>query len=338
VQVDGLRTIALWAAAVVLILRFFNAFVTVGLGLLAAASVAAGVRPLRRVFPGPRWWSAMIAGAVPALFAVVFLGLLSWLLSAPIQREISRLPQLQDTLNRQAADWSARVGLAQPVTVQQVLGAFAGFMDADTFSTAAGAVSNLFISTLFLFFGAVYLLAAPPGRLVGPLLALLSPDRADQCRRALADLEPRLRWWLIGSLIAMGATGAASWIGYRIIGLQFAAPLAILAGASEIVPTIGPVIAFLFALLFAAAEGGGKMAAVIAVYLVIQTLESYILQPIVMKKAVDMPPVVTLFTVILWSKVFGAPGLILAIPINLVIWTFVDRLFLHGPGDAEAVK
>jgi predicted PurR-regulated permease PerM len=65
---------------------------------------------------------------------------------------------------------------------------------------------------------------------LAPILKLLPPQRRPQLRSAVLDLEPRLRWWLIGSLIAMGATGLATWICYSLIGLQFAGPLALLAG------------------------------------------------------------------------------------------------------------
>ena len=144
---------------------------------------------------------------------------------------------------------------------------------------------------------------------------------------------PRLRWWVIGTLFSMAVVGVAAWIGYMVVGLEFAIPLALLAGVAEIVPTVGPAAAFLVALLFAATQGTGTLIGVTVVYIIIQLIESYVLVPLVMKKAVKVPPVVTLFTVVLWGKVFGAAGLFLAIPINLVLWSFYDHLVLRPRSD-----
>ena len=54
---------------------------------------------------------------------------------------------------------------------------------------------------------------------------------------------------------------------------------------------------------------------VLVVYGVIQALEAYIILPLIMRGAVNMHPAITLFTVVLWGKIFGVPGLILAIPL-----------------------
>jgi predicted PurR-regulated permease PerM len=48
--------------------------------------------------------------------------------------------------------------------------------------------------------------------------------------------------------------------------------------------------------------------------------EDYIVLPLIMRNAVRIAPVVTLFTVVLWGEIFGVPGLMLAIPINLTLW------------------
>ena len=51
--------------------------------------------------------------------------------------------------------------------------------------------------------------------------------------------------------------------------------------------------------------------------------------PLIMRQAVHMPPIVTLFSLVLWGQVFGLAGLLLAIPINLVIWNFASTFLKH---------
>ena len=62
---------------------------------------------------------------------------------------------------------------------------------------------------------------------------------------------------------------------------------------------------------------------------VVQGLESNVLIPIVMKRAVDIPPAVSLFTLILWGKILGVSGLLLAIPIDLVIWNLLKHFVMR---------
>jgi predicted PurR-regulated permease PerM len=68
---------------------------------------------------------------------------------------------------------------------------------------------------------------------------------------------------------------------------------------------------------------------VLAVYGGIQILEAYVILPLIMRGAVNIHPAVTLFTVVLWGKIFGVPGLMLAIPINLTIWTLLDHFSIR---------
>lgn len=329
VRVDYLLTLFLWAVGLILVLRFFAAFTILALGVLAAAIAASATRPLERIFPGPRWWSAMLSVALPAMFIVGLVLVMSWVLSEPVHKEIARLPEIRQQLDERLIYWSRRLGLEEQLTLKEVAVNLGRFLGGDVVATTAAVITNMLLALVFIFFGSVYLLGEKRDRLLAPALPLLPPARRLQLRAAIDSLEPKLRWWLVGTLVSMTVTGLASWIGYSLVGLQFAGPLALFAGMAEIVPTFGPVIAFLVALIFASGGSGTTIAGVIAVYVVIQTLESYVLQPLVMRQAVDVPPIVTLFSIVLWSKVFGAPGLILAIPIDLVIWTILDHFVLR---------
>jgi len=335
VKVEYLLPILLWTLAFVLFFKLFVVVRIIGLGFLAALITASALRPLKQLFPGPRWWSAALSVLLPGMLMLCFVAAMSWLLSEPVSREFARIPEARAAINEQLAYWSDRLDFEQRLTVEEIIVQVSTLLGQEAVATTTGVLINLVIVAAFITFGSLFLLGEKPGRLIMPVLAILPEPRRPQLRAALADLDPRLRWWLIGTAIDMAAVGVASWIGYQAVGLRFAGPVAVLAGLFEIVPTFGPLAAFLIALLFAAAQDRATVIGVTVVYIIIQTLESNLLQPFVMKKAVHMPPVVTLFTVVLWSKVFGLAGLILALPINIVLWTFFDRFVLR-PREAES--
>lgn len=336
ISVRNLVTLFVWAAALALFFYFLDAFRLLFLGVLGAGCLAAALFPLTRYVPAGRGVSAIVVGVAPVLLIVAVIVLASWLMAGPVKRELRQWPEVRQKLNDTLGRWSERIGLERPVTVQSLLGQSGQLLDgsggAEVLRSTTSAVSGVAIAIAFVLFGSIFMLAESPARLVEPVIAALPPPRREQIRGALGDLVPRLRWWVLGTLVSMSIVFAAAWAGFAVVGLGFALPLALLAGAAEIVPTVGPAAAFLVALLFAATQGVGTVVAVAVVYLVIQLVESYVIVPLVMKKAVKMPPLVTLFTVVLWGKVFGAAGLFLAIPINLVLWSFYDHLVLRPRG------
>lgn len=330
---------AAWALAVVLVARFIAPLAFVALSFLAAAALAAALRPLAQRIPARRGVAGVLVSlGVLAVIAGLLAGL-AWAIYSPLRSQLADWPQIRERLDTGLRSWSERLDLAQPLTIEslgaQLLSLFSRSGGADVLASTTSLATSGGLAVLLVAFGTVYMLTERPGGLTRPALDGVPPERRAPLARAAAELEPRLRWWVLGSLTSMGIVGVASWAGYSLIGLEFALPVAILAGLFEIVPTLGPILAGLVAAVIASTQGAGTLLGVAGVYAVVQTLESWVVTPIVMKRAVQIPPLVTLFTSIFWGMVLGAPGLILAVPINLVIWTVAEHV---GPwSDDEAV-
>jgi len=200
------------------------------------------------------------------------------------------------------------------------------------FSRSADVSLGILLWLVFIFVGSIFLLADSNETLLRPILALAPNRHRDTLRLMLAELGPRLRRWVIGTLLSMTIVFCASLCGYLVIGLEFAVPLALLAGLCEIVPTVGPATSAVTACIFAAATGTRTtVIGVMCVYAVIQAIEAYIILPMIMRGAVKIQPAVTLFSVVLWGKIFGVPGLILAIPINLTLWSAAEHFIIRRP-------
>jgi predicted PurR-regulated permease PerM len=325
-----------WALAAAVIFRFFDAISLILLGVLAAASVAALLHPLVDRLPIRRGLAALVVGLGFLLTVVAIVGGIGLMMAGPIKREFKNWPQTQQKMDAKLGEWSGRFGLDEPFNTAAMGQRAADFLGkGEAAKGVADVALNVLVALAFIFIGSVYFLADRHDRLLTPLLPLLPARRRPQLRDALEELGPKLRWWLIGVVISMSLVGVVSAIGYKLAGLKFALPLAALGAAGELIPTIGPLIAFAVALLFSATQGGTQIAGAVVVWAVVQSLESYVILPMVMKKAVDMPAVVTLFSVIFWGEVLGTPGLFMAVPINLVIWSLVDHLIIRPRQAAE---
>ena len=332
VRVRGLISMFVWGVLLVLFLRFLNVFTVVIMGLLAAVCVTMLLRPLLLRTPGPRALKGFVIGLLPLAFCGSLLYISISLLVPPIHRVLASLPNIEARLNQWLASANSNLWLhpGNPLTVRQVVEAAWGWFNRSGFFAGVGAtLIDLAIGVVFFFIGTIYMLAEPAERAVPAVVDLLPQPRRAPARATLTALEPRLRSWLIGAIVTATIIGLTSLLGFWIISLPFMIPLAILAGLSEFIPTFGPAMAFLLALLVAGTVGAGEVLWLLGLYVVVHILESYILIPIVYKEAVRIPPVITLFTMVLWGGIFGLGGLILAIPINLVLWTAAEH-FIAG--------
>ena len=126
---------------------------------------------------------------------------------------------------------------------------------------------------------------------------------------------------MVGVLIA---------VGLALVGVPSALALGLIAGVTEFVPIIGPVIGAIPALLLASTESWNMVLWTLAVFVVVQQIESNIIMPLVAGKAVAVPPAVGLFAVVAIGVLFGPLGLLLGYPLAIVIDAAVRRLYVRG--------
>ncbi len=142
----------------------------------------------------------------------------------------------------------------------------------------------------------------------------------------IEKLEARLGSWVTAEFFLMSIIGLLSYIGYSILGLNYAVPLAIFAGLLEAVPSIGPTVATALAALvgFTISPLTGVLAIVVGT--VIQQLENNIIVPRIMKQTVGFNPLVTILLIAAGAKLGGVVGAILALPVFLTIETIFKVL------------
>ncbi|NLX03628.1 MAG: hypothetical protein GXY33_00635 [Phycisphaerae bacterium] len=195
VWVYPLVTITLWVVGIWLFLHFFSAARIVLLGVLAGGALAAAVWPLARRVPGPRWLGGIAAVLAPVLIALGLIALVGWLLGSRLQDEMGQWPALRDGFNTLLDRVNSYLGLRDRITIETVWTNVRSFFNvSDLVSTATGFASGLLLAAVLLVFGAIYLLAEDPQRLIAPVVSLFRPRRREQIRGALGDLAPKLRW------------------------------------------------------------------------------------------------------------------------------------------------
>ncbi len=142
----------------------------------------------------------------------------------------------------------------------------------------------------------------------------------------IEQLEARLGSWVNAEFFLMTIIGILSYIGYTILGLRYAVPLAIFAGLLEAVPSIGPTVATALAALvgFTISPLTGILAIVVGT--VIQQLENNLIVPRIMKQTVGFNPLITILLIASGAKLGGVIGAILALPLFLTFQTIFKVL------------
>ena len=143
-----------------------------------------------------------------------------------------------------------------------------------------------------------------------------------------AAVEDKFGAWVRGQAILMIAMGVITFIALKIAGVNYAATLATLTALTELLPYVGPVIAFIPAVIIALSQGGWFLAFVVTlIYIGIQQFEGNVLVPLVMKKAVGLSPVIIMFAMFVGASFPGTinpiVGIIISVPIATAISVFV---------------
>jgi predicted PurR-regulated permease PerM len=124
-------------------------------------------------------------------------------------------------------------------------------------------------------------------------------------------------------------------IGYVVIGLPNPFVLAMIAGLAEIIPILGPFIAFAPAVLVALTISPTTAVIVLVFAFVIQQLESYVLVPRIMGHTVGISPLTVFLGILIGATLYGIPGAFLAVPLAGAAQVILAHL-LRSEDDVQA--
>lgn len=188
-----------------------------------------------------------------------------------------------------------------------------------------GLFSNI-VALLAVFLITFYLLLERK-KLQHHLIVLFGEGQEKRAADFIDKAEKRLGGWVRGEIVLMAIIGAMTYFGLRVLGIEFALPLALLAGMLEIVPNIGPILAAVPAVIAGLAISPLMGLAVAALYFLVQQLENTLIVPKVMERTAGVNPLVTILSLAIGFKLGGIVGAILAVPVVLLIQVVASEMF-----------
>jgi predicted PurR-regulated permease PerM len=196
-------------------------------------------------------------------------------------------------------------------------------------SSAFNTVSSVFggiLSFLLMIIMSFYLSVERDG--VGKFLKIITPLKHEGY---IIDLwkrsQRKIGLWMQGQIILAVTIGVLVYLGLLLLNVPNALLLAALAGAFEIIPLFGPILASIPAISISFVSGGFTAAILTAAfYLIIHQFENQLIYPLVVKKVVGVPPIVSIVALVAGFELAGFLGLVLSVPIAAIFIEFFDDL------------
>lgn len=276
------------------------------------------------LMPSVRWFRSqgvpqIFSVLIPYLAVIVFLTLIILPLvpfvATQVQALISDLPHYLD-------EAASTLGITVDAnTIQDTVARESSNISRNAVSLTTKVFNGIFV-TLTVLIVSFYMLYYQD-KFKHAVANLFHKNEQEHVVKTMGKIDEKLGAWLRGQLVLCFTIGLLTYIALSLLGVPFALPLAIIAGLLEVVPTLGPILASVPAIIVALTFNPTLALVVAATYFVIQMLENNLLVPKIMQKAVGLNPVIVIIGVMVGASLLGVAGALLSIPfISFIIVLF----------------
>lgn len=326
----GLLLILLW--------QLRGLLVTLMIAVVLAATLAPIIEKAEKLRI-PRWLAVI----------VVYLGLIAILtgvgvLIGPtvvqqIERLIRRLPTYLEIVRSLLENLILRFGISgqdsgSPISQLFNTQALTGWVIRSSqqlvvrsYSVTRGFLGGFFSLILALVLSG-YLLSGSNSLIKG-LVSLCPKPWDERLEAQVAPVAQRMGGYIQGRVLVSAILGIAITIGLRALGLtEFAVGLGVIAGVTDLIPFFGPVLGAIPALIVAIAQGGLTFFWVLLLFVIIQNVETYVLDPLLVGNSVKVHPLYQLLAVLGGTQVLGIIGALIVPPWIAGAAVLLENLYL----------
>ncbi|WP_428627320.1 AI-2E family transporter [Sphingopyxis sp.] len=287
--------------------------------IVMASMLDGGTRLLGRVLPIARGWRLLIV-------CLTLLAFMIWTMMFAGSQIADQAATLQKVVMSQVerlAGWASDHGMGNlQLDTKTISDNFAGTFGRVT--AAVGSVVGAFTSVVMILILGIFIAIEP--RLYERGVAWMLPMKnREDFYITTARMGFTLRRLMAGRLLGMLVEGIGTWLACLAVGVPMAALMGLLTGLLAFIPNIGAIVsgALLILVGFSAGTDVGLWA--IVIYFIVQTVDGYLIVPMVAKQTVDLAPALVLGAQILFGALLGIMGLFLADPIVAMIKVALER-------------
>jgi len=217
-------------------------------------------------------------------------------------------------------------GFDTPVLIRELsaqLNSLSAFLSQGIFSGASLIFGGIFNFVLILVLS-FYLVAQEDG--ISKFLKMITPMQHERYVIGLwRRSQHKIGLWMQGQLLSSALMALLVYLSLLIIGVPHALLLAVLAGVFELIPLVGATLAAIPTIFIAYTWGGMSIALIVAgLYIVIQQLEGHLIYPLVVKKMVGIPPIISIVSLVIGGTLAGFLGVLVSVPVAAALMEFIS--------------
>lgn len=328
------------AAVILFFVSFGRMLWPVLASVVLAYLLEAGVQFLQRRGV-PRMASVLVVFLLFLASLVFLLFGVAPIISRQLTQLVTNLPayvsQGQDLLAELPRQYPQLVSEAQLVLVTDNMSAELARWGQQLLGWSLASVVNIvgLLILLVLIPVLVYFLLMDKDKLIQWFVGYLPKER-HLASEVWADVERQIANYVRGKVLEIVIVGAVSYVTFVVLGLQYAALLAVIVGFSVLIPYVGAFSATLPVALVAFFQfgWGWEFGSVVIAYTVIQVLDGNVLVPLIFSEAVNLHPIAIIVAILIFGGLWGFWGVFFAIPLATVVQAILAAWSRHN-GNAE---
>jgi len=348
ISISGVFIVFAAIAAAIIGWQLRGLFLLVMISVVLACSIAPIVNWAEQ-FKVPRWLGALLTyvAILSTLIGVVLL--IGPTVLDQIQLLVRQLPLLLRRAATQTETWALTLNDNRPDFTTQIFDqldvqAIAAWAVRSTrqvalrsFSVTTDILGTLLSLVLAIFISGYML--ADSKTLTANFVRLLPQPWEQRVEKQLPEIGSRIGGYIRGRLIVSATLSLVTGIGLSFLGLQdFAIGLGAIAGVTNLIPFLGPILGAIPALVVAIPLGGWSVLWVILFYVIIQNIETYILDPLLVGSSVGVHPLYQLLAVLGGTQVLGIIGALIVPPWIAGVAVLLENLYLQPKLTAENLE
>lgn len=296
---------------------------------------------LSEITARPFHLNRMLTLTVVVLVLAAIVGVAGWVMAPRISEQATQLAkEIPAAIERLQASVQQhpllrRIAAELPPPEQIVkqmsdMGANAGSF----FGGLLGAIGN----TVIIIFVGIYFAASPQVYTTG-IIRLFPRSKRDRAREVQQAVTQNLARWLLGKAASMVIVAVVTSVGLSMLGIPLALILGLIAGLLDFIPYLGPIMAAVPAVLLALSISPELALYTVLLFIGIQTLQGYLLQPVIEGGAAHLPPALVIIMQLVFGALFGFAGVALATPLTAALYVIVKMVYIEDVlGDRPVPK
>ncbi len=257
-----------------------------------------------------RVWATLVV--ILALFALIpaTVRIVAPIVSDQVRQLADELPGIVGEVSNLVEDAQDALGLGasgRNLGLEQLPETVPGYLSNISLTTVvnvgSSAAALISLSVVVLLIGVYSVMQPAP--LVNGFISMFPAEQRERVREILRQVYLTVQHWLLGQLVDMAILGALSAVALALIGIPFPILLGLITAVMSFVPYVGAIASVLPPVLLALTINPLDAVWVVLAYLLIQQMESDLVYPLVMSRAVELHPAIVIFAIFLMGLLFG---------------------------------